>query len=65
MPTNLNNYIFKMKICGYIHIDVMVLETLGEKHEVVVRAPDYIPLLVVLVDNISEHLVSTLVRVEL
>jgi hypothetical protein len=35
-----------MKISGYIHIDVMVLETLWEKHKVVVRAPDYIPLLV-------------------
>lgn len=48
-----------------LHIVVMVLEALGEEHEVVVMAPDYIPLLVVLVDNIREHLVSTLVRVEL
>lgn len=48
-----------------LHIDVMVLEALGQEHEVVVMAPDYIPLLVVLVHDISEHLVSTLVRVEL
>lgn len=48
-----------------LHVDVMILEALGQEHEVVIMAPDHIPFLVVLVHNISEHLVCSLVRVEL
>lgn len=48
-----------------LHVDVMLFEAPGKEHEVVVMAPDHIPFLVVLVDDISKHLVGSLVRVEL
>lgn len=48
-----------------LHVDVMFFEALGQEHEVVVMAPDHIPFLVVLIDDVCKHLIGSLVRVEL
>ena len=48
-----------------LHIAVIFFETFWKKHQVVIMAPHNVSLLIMLVYNISKHLVRPLVCVEL
>lgn len=54
-----------MKKPSNFHLVVVFLEIFGEKHEVVVMAPNNIALLIVIVHNVREHPVGLLIRFEL
>lgn len=48
-----------------LHLVVILLEIFGEKHQVVVVTPNNIALLIMVVHNISKHLVRLLIRCKL
>lgn len=49
----------------YFHLSIIVFEAFWKKHEMIVMAPNDISLPVMLIHNVSEHLVCFLVRSKL
>lgn len=45
----------------HFHFSVILFKAFGEKHQMIIMAPDNIPFLVMLIYDISKHLVCFLV----
>lgn len=54
-----------MKKPTNFHLAIIILQTLGEKHKVVIMTPDNIPFFIVLIYNICKHLVGLFVSIKL